>query len=111
MYVFFLSRFPVVSCAFAASNFNDFGHMNYETERKKTHVIRVNRTKTAAAASSFEPDFTIPLENVTVAQGRDGLYLNKSNKTQYFVHSELHREKTKKSCVWNTTATENRKAM
>lgn len=33
----------------------------------------------AAAASSFEPDFVFPLENVTVAQGRDGLYLNKSN--------------------------------
>lgn len=38
-----------------------------------------NATATAAAASSFEPDFVFPLENVTVAQGRDGLYSNKSN--------------------------------
>lgn len=38
-----------------------------------------NATAAAApAASSFEPDFVFPLENVTVAQGRDGLYLNKS---------------------------------
>lgn len=37
-----------------------------------------------AAASSFEPDFVFPLENVTVAQGRDGLYLNKSNKIVIF---------------------------
>lgn len=35
-------------------------------------------TAAGAAASSFEPDFVFPLENVTVAQGRDGLYLNKS---------------------------------
>lgn len=37
------------------------------------------RTYTAGAASAFEPDFVFPLENVTVAQGRDGLYSNKSN--------------------------------
>lgn len=40
--------------------------------------------KKVAAASSFEPDFVFPLENVTVAQGRDGLYLNKSNKIVIF---------------------------
>lgn len=39
-----------------------------------------NQPCTAGAASAFEPDFVFPLENVTVAQGRDGLYSNKSNK-------------------------------
>lgn len=33
------------------------------------------------AASALEPDFVFPLENVTVAQGRDGLY-NKREKEE-----------------------------
>lgn len=52
-------------------------------------------TQKVAAASSFEPDFVFPLENVTIAQGRDGLYLNKSNKIVIFgVASDTKRGST-----------------
>lgn len=88
--VFFALFFYIFfSCAFAASNFNDFGGyelLNVECWGKNAcnTIKKKKTTAAAAAASSFEPDFVFPLENVTVAQGRDGLYLNKSNKTQYF---------------------------
>lgn len=49
-------------------------------KNKQTHSQTIpKQTCTAGAASAFEPDFVFPLENVTVAQGRDGLYSNKSN--------------------------------
>lgn len=79
-----------IKCNVFAPYFSCIRRWKFDTTKKKqTNQQNGKQTYTAGAASAFEPDFVFPLENVTVAQGRDGLYSNKSNKLFTCVGSRI----------------------